>query len=150
MTFRDRSENGGYHMSQGEQIVSAIRDALDMDDGETLVVQTPKFERSDGVGPSEPPLTEAAMDRLKKADRSELKALGLRRWSDVTGLWLFPHEWHPHIPEEYPLTDINGERTCRAEYPATPDKRFGVLSFGIVPEFERPETQAVPESDGDE
>jgi hypothetical protein len=120
-----------------ERVVAEIRGALEMDEAETLIIQTPQFEREDGVEPGEPPLTEDAMDRLKHADESELKKLGLRRWSDETGLWLLPHEWHPHLPPEYPLLSILDEWTCRDEMPATPDKRFGVLSAGIVPDFEK-------------
>lgn len=119
-----------------DQLLSSIRDALGMEEGETLVVQTPQFEREDGVEPSEPPLTHEAIERLEAADKSELESLGLRKWSDETGLWLLPYEWHPHIPEDYELLDILGDPTTRSEYPAQPDKRFGVLSFGIVPDFE--------------
>jgi hypothetical protein len=126
-----------------EDVVAEIRDVLDMDEEETLVIQTPQFERNDGVEPSEPPLTEDAMDCLKHAEKEELKELGLRRWSDETGLWLLPHEWHPHIPPEYPLLSILDEWTSRGEMPATPDKRFGVLSVGIVPDFEKRNDRSV-------
>lgn len=119
-----------------------------MDDDEELVVQTPQFERTDGVEPAEPPLTHEAMDALKRADKDELGDLGLQKWSDETGLWLLPHEWHPHIPEDYPLLSILNEWTARGEMPANPDKRFGVLSVGIVPDFERPVNTAT-EQDGD-
>jgi len=124
-------------MGSGRAIVQSIRDALGVEDGKTLVVQTPQFERQDGIEPGQPPLTHDAMDRLTEADKETLKELGLRKWSDETGLWLLPHEWHPHVPPEYPVMDILNEWTTRSEKPATPDKRFGVLSFGIVPEFEK-------------
>jgi hypothetical protein len=119
-----------------EDLVAEIRGVLDIDGDETLTIQTPQFERADGVEPGELPRTPDAMDRLKHADKSALKELGLRKWSDETGLWLLPHEWHPHIPPEYPLLTILDEWTSRSEMPATPDKRFGALSAGIVPEFE--------------
>lgn len=117
-------------------LIDRIRDALDMEEGETLVVRTPQFERHDGIEPGQPPLTPTAMDEIKKLDESELKELGLRKWSDDTGLWLLPHEWHPHIPADYPLLDILGEEETRANMPANPDKRAGMLAVGIVPEFE--------------
>lgn len=126
--------------SDAERLVEELRDTLDMDEDETLVLRGPQFDRGDGVEPGQPPLTEAAMKSLERAEESELKDLGLRKWSDETGLWLLPHEWHPHIPEDWPMLNILDEETCRAEYPAEPDKRFGVLSFGIVPEFERGES----------
>lgn len=119
-----------------EQIVAQIRSALDMRDGETLVIQTPQFERTDDAEPAEPPLTYKAMNSLRKASKDELSSLGLQKWSDDTGLWLLPHEWHPHIPDDYPLLSIMDRTKTRADMPANPDKRFGVLSVGIVPDFE--------------
>jgi hypothetical protein len=120
-----------------EDVVAEIRDILDIDEDETLVVQTPQFEREDGVEPGSPPLTADAMDRLTHADESDLQDLGLRKWSDKTGMWLLPYEWHPHLPPEYPLLNILGEWTSRSEMPATPGKRYGMLSVGIVPDFEK-------------
>ena len=122
-----------------ERLAGEVRDALGMDDDEQLTIRTPQFDRTDGIEPSEPPLTHDAMDRLKQADKDELGELGLQKWSDETGLWLLPHEWHPHIPEDYPLLSILDEETTRGEMPANPDKRFGVLSVGIVPDFEDPD-----------
>jgi len=119
-----------------KEVVEKIRNTLDMGDGENLVVQTPQFDRKDGVKAGEPPLTHGAMNALRRADKSELKQLGLRKWSDETGLWLLPHEWHPHIPDDYPLLSILDETRTRGEMPANPDKRMGVLSVGIVPDFE--------------
>lgn len=121
------------------KVTDKIRDALDMGDDETLVVQTPQFERTDDTDPGDPPLTYAAMNELRRADKATLKDLGLQRWSDDTGLWLLPHEWHPHIPEDYPLVSIMDRTETRREMPANPDKRFGALSVGIVPDFERGE-----------
>lgn len=118
-------------------VLAAIRNALDMEPGDELVISTPQFDRADEREPGEPPLTADAMDALKRADKDTLKELGLRKWSDDTGLWLFPHEWRPHIPDDYECVSINDEVVTRGEYPAVPDKRFGVLSFGIVPAFER-------------
>lgn len=118
-----------------------LREVLDIRPGETLVMQTPQFERPDDADVGDPPLTPAAMDRLKQASEDELKALGLQPWSKESGLWLLPHEWHPHIPPEYPLQSILDEETTRSEMPAVPDKRFGMLSVGIVPEFARGETE---------
>ena len=130
-----------------DDVIERIRDALGIDEDETLVVRTPQFDRRDGVQPGDPPLTTEAMDKLKQADESELEDLGLRQWSDETGLWLLPHEWHPHLPPEYPLLNIFDEETCRSEMPSNPDKRYGVLSVGIVPEFERSQNTVDKSSD---
>lgn len=123
--------------SPGIGVVGLIRDTLGIAEDEELVVQTPEFERTDDVEPGEPPLTHSAVDRLKEADKEELEELGLQRWSEDNGLWLLPHEWHPHIPEDYEFLNIMDETVTRSDYPAEPDKRFGALSFGIVPEFEK-------------
>lgn len=125
-------------MSDDEpEIVRTIRDALGLGDDDEVEIITPQFERTDGVEPGEPPLTYSAMNELRKADVSELESLGLRRWSDETGLWLLPHEWYPHIPADYPLLSIMNRTATRGEMPTVPDKRHGVLSVGIVPDFER-------------
>lgn len=121
-----------------DDLVNEIRDALGMDDDETLVVRSSQHERIDGVEPDDPPLTHSALDRLKTLDGDELADLGLCKWSDESGLWLLPHEWHPHIPDDYLLTDICGKTEFRGDMPANPDKRFGVLSAGIIPDFEEP------------
>jgi hypothetical protein len=120
-----------------EDVVAEIRDILDIDEDEILTIQTPQFERADDVEAGRPPLTADAMDRLTHADESDLQDLGLRKWSDESGLWLLPYKWHPHLPPEYPLLSILDEWTSRSEMPANPDKRFGVLAVGIAPEFEK-------------
>lgn len=135
MTDEDQTDEQAEE--HAKNVVDRIREELDIPEDEDLVIQTPQFERQDGVEPGEPPLTEDAMERLKEADEEELKELGLRKWSEESGLWLLPHDWHEHIPPEYPLVDINTRNTKRADLPANPDKRAGVLSVGIIPKFER-------------
>lgn len=130
-------------------IMDEIREVLDVGDDEEVVVQTPQFDRVDDVDPGEPPLTEGEMDLLKEADKDTLVELGLQMWSEETGLWLLPHEWHPFIPEDYPLLSINKRWTSRAEMPETPDKRFGVLSVGIVPDFEDVDVDEIVPDEGD-
>lgn len=120
-----------------KDLLETIRSALDMDEGEDLIIQTPQFERQDGKDPGDPPLTNSAMNSLRRADKETLAELGMQKWNDDTGLWLLPHEWHAHIPKDYPLYSILNKTTTRGDMPATPDKRFGMLSVGIVPDFER-------------
>lgn len=109
------------------------------DDGIDIVIQEPEFERVDDVEPDDPPLTPEAIDELKQAGPERLRAMGLQKYSEDSGLWLFPYEWHGHIPTNYTFQSILGEEVTRADYPDRPDKRFGALSFGIVPEFEKEE-----------
>jgi len=119
-----------------EHVVRRIRDALDMDEDETLEIKTPQFDRRDGVEPEEPPLTEEEFDQLRELSTEELSELGLRKW-DESGLMLFPHEWYPHIPDGVTVTDINGETYEFDRIGSSRDKRFGVLAYGIVPDSER-------------
>lgn len=53
------------------------------------------------------------------------------------GLWLFPYQWYPHIPEGMELLDINGETELFKKGVTDDDMRFGVLAYGIVPDFEK-------------
>lgn len=114
-----------------------LADALGLEPGDTVRVRTPQFERADDIEPGEAPLTHGALDRLTEADEATLTDLGLQKWSDDSRVWLLPWEWHDQIPGDYPLTDIFGEQSSRADLPAEPDKRFGALSVGIVPAFEQ-------------
>lgn len=126
-------------MTDGNWIIEKIHSALGTNDDDKIVIKTPQFKRQDGIDPDHPPLTHEAMDELAQMEQSELEEMGLLKWSDETGVWLLPHEWHSHIPRDYPLVDIFDEETTRGEMPAEPDKRLGVLSAGIVPAFERGE-----------
>lgn len=121
------------HKDAAEQLA----ETLGVESGDTVRIRTPQFEREDGVEPDVAPATTSGYDALKSQSEEELRDLGLRPWGEY-GLWLLPHEWHPHIPDEYELIDIFGRVTMRGDKPANPDKRFGVVSFGIIPEFERP------------
>lgn len=105
-------------------------------DDERIEVVTPQFDREDGITPGDPPSTHEEMNQLLEATEAELKELGLRKWDDESGLWLLPHDWYRDIPDNFPLLDITGEASTRGDLPAVPDKRFGCLSIGIVPDFE--------------
>lgn len=47
-------------------------------------------------------------------------------------LWLFPAEWYSHIPNGFPVTDIFGGIDLFIAGKTDDDRRFGMLSFGVM------------------
>lgn len=99
------------------------------DDGPTIEVVTPQFERRDGREPRPAPASREDFEALRDAPDEELLELGCQKWEE--DLWLLPHEWHEDIPEGFEMETINGETEVWESGGPTPDKRFGVLAFGI-------------------
>lgn len=123
-------------------IIDKIQDAIGRtnndDDQPTIEIVTPQFEREDGKRPGDPPLTEEEFDALRRLPRSELKELGLRPFDPETGLWLLPADWYEHLPEGVTVRSISSpsepEEFSRDTH--GPDRRFGCLAYGIVPDTE--------------
>lgn len=113
------------------EFAAAVRDAIGAGPDEEVIVVTPQFERTDGVEPGDPPLTEADFDELRDLDRDELLERGLRPWG-MDDLWLFPGEWYPHIPAGLEVTDINGETEAFEPGVTDDDIRHGVLAYGLT------------------
>lgn len=111
-----------------------LAEAIGAKPGETIEITTPQFEREDGLKPIENPAD--LFNSLTKLNKETLLQIGLRQWSDY-GLWLFPYQWYDHIPEGMELLDINGATEIFKRGVTDDDMRFGVLAFGIVPDFER-------------
>lgn len=114
-------------------VAERLREAIGAEPGEKIEVQTPQFERADGKEIDYYPLTLAEFERLKTLTADELKELGLRGWDEEGRLWLFPHEWFPHIPEGFEVTDINKQREQFDPETSDDDQRFGVLPYGVSP-----------------
>jgi hypothetical protein len=112
-----------------------LREAVVGDSEEEIEVQTPVFERRDGIEPDAPPATPTEYDLLKTLNDEELAAIGLQKWSDDEDgcLWLFPGEWHEHIPEGYEVQTINREYEAFDPEISGDDQRFGMLAYGISP-----------------
>lgn len=106
----------------------------DPDDVDIEIV-TPQFERTDGHTPDDPPSDIDGFRDLRRRTPDELREMGLQPWP-THGIWLFPFEWNGSIPDDLSVVNILGQRMTVSERPDKEDKRFGMLAFGIVPEFE--------------
>lgn len=101
--------------------------------GEIIEFVTPQFGRSDGRKIE----VQAAhvINNVAKMPKATLTELGLQQWGEF-GLWLFPAEWYPHIPEGMELMCIDGEVGAFEAGVTDDDMRCGALAYGIVPDFE--------------
>jgi hypothetical protein len=70
-----------------------------------------------------------------------LKELGCRVWNDPREaddefdggtLLLFPGEWYPRIPADFPIVTINGCAERFVPGVTDDDIRFGCLAYGIL------------------
>lgn len=113
-----------------EDVIDQIREAIGAEEGETITVQTPTFERQDGKEPEDPPLTESAWESLRNLSVEELTDLGFQNWDG--DLYLLPAEWYPHIPEGVEFTSIMGRKVEFEPGETDNDRRFGALSYGLV------------------
>jgi len=113
-----------------------LREAIGAQPGDTIVVQTPVFERSPLRPPPAPaPVSRAGFDALKTLSIAELLAVGLRQWDAPkrgVALFLFPGEWYDAIPPGYPVTTINGETRPHEREPGRDDRRHGCLAYGVL------------------
>lgn len=109
--------------------------AIGLQPGEALEVSTPQFERTDGLKPA--PSADVLFSGLAGLPKESLKKIGMQAWGEY-GLWLFPYQWYPAIPRGLLVTDIFGNEEEFIPGVTDDDMRFGALSFGIVPDFERP------------
>lgn len=116
-----------------EEAAEKIIEVTGADEGDTIEVTTPQFDRQDGIEPDEPPLTPSEFEMLLELPRERLKEMGLRPW-DESGLMLLPFEWYPHIPGGVEVTSITGETAPFDPSEHAQTKRFGVLPFGIHPD----------------
>lgn len=101
--------------------------------GDAVRFITPQFEREDGIQPIANPADLFA--RLHMLSREALQQIGCRPWGEH-GLWLFPYQWYAHIPDGMELRCIDGTTEAFKSGVTDNDMRFGVLAYGIVPDFE--------------
>lgn len=113
-------------------LADAIREAIGADPDERIEVVLPQFERTDGVDVDWYPEDRMDIYSLCTASEAELEEVGLRRWAEDEDLWLFPSEWYDHIPDGTLIEDINGNVEEFEHGKTDPDRRFGVLPYGIV------------------
>lgn len=111
--------------------VQRLMKEMGVEPGDTLTITTPQFTRTDGVTPIANPGD--VVHNPHKLDEKTLRALGLSPWDDK--LWLIPHEWFAYIPLGFKLLCISGEEEVFDPKTTDDDMRFGMLAYGIVPDF---------------
>jgi hypothetical protein len=115
-------------------LADAIRAAIGAGPFDDVTVYAPPHRsRMDGKEAAPAPLTRAEFERLRALPREKLIHLGLRPWSEESGLLLFPVEWYDAIPDGFEVVDIFGKTEQFVAGQTDDDCRFGVLAFGIVP-----------------
>lgn len=99
-----------------------------MTENPELHVYRPQFDRPDSWKEIMPPPD--PFERVHTLEKEVLDNLGMRPWDEDSTLWLFPFKWANHIPDNFEVTSILGE-TIEWKEIANPDKRFGMLAWGI-------------------
>lgn len=111
----------------------ALVPALGLDDGDTIEIISPTFDRIDGTVPQVPGHTIEFYDQLRAKSKDELLSIGLRSWNGK--LFLIPGEWHSKLPMGLELIDIFQEKSVVGTDYIDDDTRFGMLAYGIIPDF---------------
>lgn len=109
-------------------------EAVGLKPGEKLQIATPQFERTDGKKITYVPTTPEQYAALKHLTREGRKSLGMAPWDEREDeeLWLFPHQWYAHIPAGLEVVDINYAVEKFEPGKTDDDRRFGLLSFGVM------------------
>lgn len=113
--------------------VDALVEALGISPGDSVQIMTPQFDRVDGTIPSQTPGIE--FDKLHTYSKAQLLDMGMRNWDER--LWLIPGEWHAALPAGMTLECIDGEQYVVGTDYIDDDIRFGMLAYGVVPNFTR-------------
>lgn len=134
MTTPSDEINGQLRPLGVDATADAIRAAIGAGPFEDVSVYAPPHRsRMDGKEAAPAPLTSAEFERLRTLPRDELITLGLRPWSEESGLLLFPFEWYAAIPNGFEVVDIFGKTEQFVAGQTDDDCRYGVLAFGIIP-----------------
>lgn len=101
---------------------------VEMLSDEDVEIMTPQFDRTLG----QPiPASFNSFDKIDGMGRTALKEMGCCEW-DEGGLLLFPAEWYDEIPDGFIVTDINYTEEPFKRGETDDDRRFGMLSYGVV------------------
>lgn len=106
-----------------------LKAALGVQDGDTVVISTPQFDRTDGCVITYFPRTVAEFDALKELPHDTLKKIGLGVWAE--GHYLYPKEWYWNIPAGYMVDVISDETEPFVPGETDDDIRFGYLAYGF-------------------
>lgn len=112
-----------------------LMEEIEAKPGDEIVLRTSQFKRVDGITPADPA---EVFNNLHQKSRDELLALGLVDWDGQ--LWLLPYEWFGSIPICYPLISILKETSHFHPDTHDDDHRYGMLPYGIIPDFAKKST----------
>ena len=121
-----------YELTPGDEseLSHKIRKAIGVGDFDKVRVCLPQFERTDGIKIVYFTITKYEFDKLKTLPDDILKEIGLGIWEE--GHWLYPGDWYDFIPQQYPITDINGDDEHFEKGVSDNDIRYGCLSYGFI------------------
>ena len=106
-----------------------LKAALGVQDGDTVVIATPQFNRTDGKIVLYFPRTVAEFDALKVLPHDTLEKIGLGLWEE--GHYLYPKEWYWNIPAGYMVDVISDKTEPFVPGETDDDIRFGCLAYGF-------------------
>ncbi len=109
-----------------------LKEAIGVNEGDTIQIKTPQFERTDGLT-VEAPIVD--FTNISSLPEDTLKAIGCQKWDkpDKDGYvtWVFPYQWYPHLPDGLQIVDVLGETETFKRGETDGVMRFGALSFGF-------------------
>lgn len=111
-------------------VAAAIRKAIGASDTEPVAFATRDVNRRKGWPPvQKAPAGFAEFTHLFEMTGEQLRQLGCGNWDG--GLFLFPQEWYPDIPEGFPVETINGKIVKFVPGKTDNDVGVGMLAYGV-------------------
>jgi len=117
-----------------ENFVEDLMKAIGVEQGDTVEVVTPTFDRTDERDVTYLPSTPEEYVALEGMKEDKLKTLGCQVWERKWGTvhWLYPAEWYDHIPNETEVVGLCGDREKFERGVTSDDRRFGALGYGFI------------------
>lgn len=108
--------------------------AIGIEQGDTIRIMTPQFDRLDGKKVKYFPKTVEEYEFIKELSEQNLKKLGCQIWNKENGKvhWLYPTEWYNHIPDGVEIIDISGNKEIFKHGETDDDMRYGALAYGFI------------------
>lgn len=111
-------------------VAAAIRKAIGASDTAPVAYSSrPRDRHPAWPAVQEAPKGFAEFTRLFDLTGEQLQQLGCGCWDG--GLYLFPVEWYDHIPDGFPIEDINGDLEKFKRGASPKDPGFGMLAYGV-------------------
>ena len=121
-----------------DHFVENFAEILGIDDGETIQLLTPQFEREYKLKIAWIPQTADEFDEVKKLPAEILLKMGVRKWQHEGNQahYLYAGEWFDNIPDGYAIVSITGKEKKFKKGVSDDDIRFGCLAYGFIREEE--------------